>query len=128
MYVIAQMPHTYVPNSRLSPHLHISPNTTTTGSAVFVVSYTWANTGQTFPSEKALTNVINIAANSQWKNMKVNMGSIYPTAVQGGISSMLQMRVSRLGEDVRDTYPEDVHLLEFDIHYLSRGAPEPYIP
>lgn len=128
MYIMAQMPHTYAVNSRILPHLHLSPNTTATGSVVFVVSYTWANMGQTFPSEKALTNVVTIASNSQWKHMMVNMGAIYPTAVQGGISSMLQMRVSRLGGDVRDTYPNDMHLLEFDIHYLSRGAPEPYIP
>jgi len=128
MYVIAQMPHNYMTNTVLRPHLHLSPNTTSTGDVVFVLRYTWANIGSIFPTEVALTNVITIASGSQWKHLMPNLGSMVPGAGQGGVSSMLQMRLERIGGDSRDTFSGDIHLLEFDIHYQTRGGPIPYNP
>ena len=126
LYVIAQLPHNYVTNSVLYPHLHLSPNTSNTGDVVFVMRYTWANIGATFPTEVALTNVVTIASGSRWKHLMPMLGSMVPGAGQGGISSMLHMRLERLGGDTRDTFPVDIHLLEFDIHYMTRGSPSSF--
>ena len=128
LYVIAQLPHNYVTNTVLYPHLHISPNTSNTGDVVFVMRYTWANIGATFPTEVALTNVVTIASDSKWIHLMPKLGSMVPGAGQGGFSSMLHMRLERLGADSRDTFNADIHLLEFDLHYLTRGSPLHFDP
>jgi hypothetical protein len=41
---------------------------------------------------------------------------------------MLQMRLERIGSDIRDTFVGDIHLIEFDIHYQTRGGAVPFNP
>jgi len=130
MFANAQMSHDYVSNTVIFPHIHVSPNTAATGDVVFITRYTWANIGDVFPSETVVTNVVTIAAGDKWKNRMVNLppGGITPGAGAGAVSSILSIRFERAGSDVLDTYPNNIDVLEYDIHYRSQGEPVQYIP
>ena len=124
-----QLPHDYLTNTTVFPHFHFSPNNNTaSGNLVFKTSYTWANMGQTFGPETLVTNVIAIASGIQWKHLMVTAptGGIAPPSNAGNFSSMIIMRVERLGNDSADTYPATIDMLEYDVHYLSRGMPVPF--
>ena len=128
-FVNVQLPHDYLTNTTVFPHFHFSPNNNNAGGdLLFKTSYTWANMGQTFGSETLVTNVITIAPNIRWKHLMITAptAGIAPPGNAGNFSSMLIMRIERLGRDGADTYPGTIDLLEYDIHYLSRGMPVPF--
>ncbi len=130
VFVNAQLPHSYVPDTSIHPHLHVSPRTTTAGNVVFVMRYTWANLGQFFAAETVVTNVMTITSGDQWKHRLFNLGTngIAPSATMGGASSVLSLRLERQGGNPLDTYNGDIDVLGFDIHYRARGTPVQYNP
>ena len=126
-----QLPHDYITNTTVFPHFHFSPNTTASGNVVFKTSYTWANMGQTFGTETVVTSLITIDGdNMKWKHLMVTAptGGITPPSNGGSFSSMIMMRIERLGTDNQDTYEATIDMLEYDIHYLSQGIPVPFNP
>ncbi|NOS68503.1 MAG: collagen-like protein [Verrucomicrobia bacterium] len=130
MFVNAQLPHEYVTNTVIYPHVHLSPNSSATGNIVFITRYSWANMGQTFPSETVITNVVTISAGNKWKHLMISLPpeGVAPTAIGYGISSMLAIRFERTADSSLDTYPDKIDVLEYDIHYRSRGEPIPHDP
>lgn len=113
-----QMPHGWVTNSTIWPHVHFSPVSDTGGVAKNVrwkLDYTWASINGTFAAP--LTAVMDKSfTDAQWDHLMAVSASGISGAGQG-ISSMLVCRLYRDTSDGADTYDDLVCLLEFDIHY-----------
>jgi len=117
--------HDYIPGSMVYPHVHWSPNTTSTGVVRWGVEYTWArrhdSTGQTaFPASQTLYIETSIDNNHQYQHM-VNE-SADGLGIPGStmeVDSIIMCRFFRDGSHVNDTFPDPVFLLSVDIHYQS---------
>ncbi len=117
--------HDYVPGSMVFPHVHWSPNTTSTGTVRWGVEYTWArradSTGQvSFPATSTLYIETTIASNSQYYHM-VNEspdGAGIPGSTME-VDSIILCRFFRDAAHVNDTFPDPVFLLSVDLHYQS---------
>lgn len=123
-----QMPHSWVSNTVVWPHIHFSPTTTGTGDVVFASRIAWANIGDPFPASTITTNTYTISTNSQWKHMlwEIPAGGISGTGKW--FSSVINWRFERLGTHSNDTYTGAIDVYSVDLHYRHRGAPVIYNP
>lgn len=114
------------------PHIHWSPNTTSTGVVRFGVEYTCARR-----SDSTGTTAFG-ATSTLYINQTVNTGDQYRHIVSepatgsgipnGGIletDSVILCRFFRDATDPADTFPDDVFLLTVDIHYPCDHAQTP---
>lgn len=118
-----QLPHGWQLGTPLYPHLHVAPNVTNTGNVRWLMSYSWANVlgdDITFGAVQTNPTTQAIASNSQFKHLLHNLGTIAGTGKTE--SSMLCMKIDRLGGDELDTFGAAIHVLEFDIHYRPGGV------
>ena len=114
--IIAQMPHSWKEGSDIYPHLHWSPTTTDTGDVVFSLSYKWQNIEEADPgSWTTMTSLVAPADGAAYKHQMDSFGAI--TGTGKTISSILKIKISRLGGDAADTYGAISLLSQFDIHY-----------
>jgi len=106
------------------PHVHWSPNTTSTGTVRWGVEYTLArrndSTGTiTFGATSTLYIEVNIASNSQYVHV-VSEAASGAGIANGGIletDALILTRFFRDAGHVNDTFPDPVFLLTVDIHY-----------
>jgi len=124
LYVPVQMPHTWVPGSRVHPHIHIQPQLNTANTIVWDGWYSISDIGSTFP---ASTNIgafnTNIPAGSQWKHLLLPLppGGIDMTGFDGP-STILRLKF-------QVTASTNVfHVISFDVHYRWGGSPVIYAP
>lgn len=123
-----QLPHSWVSNTVVWPHIHFSPTTTGTGAVVFVSHVAWANIGETFPSSTITTNTYHITTNSQWSHMLWAIPAAGVNGTNKWFSSVINWRFQRVGTHADDTYGGDIDLYSADLHYRWRGAPVVYAP
>lgn len=106
------------------PHVHWSPNTTSTGTVRWGVEYTSArrqdSTGTvTFGATNTLYIEHTISTNSQYMHI-VNepvTGSGIPNGSILETDSLILCRFFRDATHPNDTFPDDVFLLTVDVHY-----------
>lgn len=117
-----QMPHTWKQGSVIYPHVHFSPTSTNTADTVsrtvrFVLDYTWVNVNDAFGvvSSVEMTKAF-IPNDALWQHLIASNA----TGIDGtgkNISSVLKCRLYRDPGNAADTYPQDVALNSFDIHF-----------
>ena len=121
---VAQMPHGWLEGSDIRPHIHIRGITTDPGAGPnnvvqWKLDYKWYNYDDPLPAAYT-SETLNFTLPAD-DTTKVNTIQKF-TAISGAgmrHSSLFEWRLSRIGGDAADTYPDDCVLVEFDIHYYS---------
>ena len=121
VHVAVQFPHSLSVNTPIVPHLHII-NKNSIGATAFNVAfdfyYTWANIGSVFPSELSELNVKqSFQSTGALTHKMLNFSALTPTAVQGGISSILLARIVRVAASVEAYNTAAIFTLGFDVHF-----------
>lgn len=115
VYITAQMPHARIENTTIYPHFHWSyDEPKAAGDVVWCVEYTCADVGDYY----GLTT-IKCTTDSAMNPYQHHMTDMIPIENNLTDSAICNMRIYRDGTHVNDTFPVDVSLQEFDIHYLS---------
>lgn len=121
-----QFSHSYEVGTDIEFHIHWAPTTTNTGSVVWELEYTWQSIDGTFPSTTVVT-VTDPADGTAYKHQIADFATISGSGK--GMSSIMMVRVRRVGTDGADTYTGDAALLYADIHYRknSLGSDDEYV-
>jgi len=110
-----QFPHAWKEGSDVKPHVHWMPTTTNAGNVVFQLEFTRADVNDVFGN----TSIITVTDAADGTALKHQIASFSDVDMDGYLlSNMWMCRLSRLGGDAGDTYPDDVVITEFDIHFL----------
>lgn len=127
LWIVTQMPHTYKEGSNIQPHIHWQPTNTNTGNVLWRMEYKWTNVGDVEAAGFTTLNVLDAGAGVARTQQIAGFGEIDGTGKR--ISSMLVLKLSRIGGDATDTYNADALLREFDIHYQvdARGSEEQFV-
>jgi len=133
LHFTIQIPHNYKVGTDLHPHVHWTTVTGTPGSSnvVWGLEYTLISVAGTFPNTVIIKTTGLIAACNPPSGTGQHLISEFPP-VSGtglGISSILVCRLFRATGDTADTFPNDVGLLGFDIHYEqdTQGSREEWV-
>jgi len=133
LYITVQIPHDYKLGSDLHPHVHWTTATgTPSGSnVVWGLEYTIVAVGGTFPKTVTIlaNNVIPECGTPSGTAQHLISGFSPVSGTGLGISSVLICRLFRAAGDAADTFPNDVGLLGFDIHYEqdTQGSREEWV-
>lgn len=113
--IIAQMPHSWKIGSDIHPHIHWHPTTADVGNVVWELQYKWTNVNAI--EDTNWTTIYLIEACDGVAN-KYQVAS-FPVISGSGktLSSIIKIKISRIGTDGTDTYPVAALFDEFDIHY-----------
>lgn len=117
VYIIAQMPHSWVAGGIIFPHVHWMPTSTNTGNVLWVMEYKWTNISEVDASSYSYPSTTVAASGTAYQHMFTEIG----TGIDGAgktSSSILSIRLYRAAANAADTYTGDALLKEFDIHYL----------
>ena len=115
LWVIMQMPHAYKIGSNIRPHIHWSPTNTDTGNVLWRMEYKWTSFEDTDAAEFTTLDILDAGDGTALKHQIAQFAEIDGTGK--GLSSILSIKLSRIGGDATDTYNADALLKEFDIHY-----------
>lgn len=116
LYIIGQLPHTWLEGSVLKPHVHWEKTTAAAGAVLWRLRYQWAPIGEVREALETISgSVASVASDLADVHQITPIGDIDATGKQ--ISDMLVMRIERVGGDALDSYGADARLLEFDIHH-----------
>jgi hypothetical protein len=123
----AQMPHEWHEGTELRFHLHWSPTNTNTGNVLWRVEYKVANINEAFPASWTLMDKLDAGSGTADMHQLAAFAAVSMTGKT--LSSMIKIKISRIGGDVTDTYNANAKLLEFDIHYLrdALGSATEYV-
>lgn len=131
--IIYQMPHMWDYTTAVWPHIHYIPMAAASGNVYFSFSYVWAPRGEVVPALSSWVSgnkTISITAGDQFKHLAAGFATINPPAAAGA-STMLLMKITRLGDDVLDTYntnktggtaAANFGVLYLDLHYQKIRA------
>ena len=118
-----KMPHTWVQESTIYPHLHIEPQTANAITNTWIVKYSIASIGGTFPAWTVQTNTVVIAGGAQWGHKLVSLPTNgIPMTGFTGASVLVNLRFECV------SVSEDTHVKSVDVHYRVRGSPVAYTP
>lgn len=116
--MIGQLPHRYKVGSDIEAHVHFE--TTADDSVVWQLEYIWTSMGDT---TLAWTTVSDSTVSYTWTagtiHQVVDIADI--TGTGKGMSSIIKMKLSRLGGNSGDNHSGDILLTEFDLHYQLDG-------
>jgi hypothetical protein len=113
--ILGQMPHAWKVGSDIYPHIHWQPTTTNTGNVLWRMEYKWTNINDTEPGSFTTVEILDAGDGTAFKHQLVGFGAI--SGIGKTLSSQLSIKISRVGDNVTDTYTGDTLLKEFDIHY-----------
>lgn len=112
----AQIPHSWQEGTPLHPHIHWQETDTVIANVLWRFEYNIANMWESFSGSFTSIDMVGTSVGdanfhhvSAFQN--INMGL-------KKLSCVMKWKLSRIGGDALDTYPYDVRLLEFDIHYM----------
>lgn len=116
-----QFSHRYRVGTPVYLHIHLCNKAAVGATAYNVgieVEYLWANLNTAFPTATTLTPITNCSfQNAAALTHKVfSIATITPTAAQGGISSILIMRVKRVVATTQDLSGTNIFILGIDCH------------
>lgn len=114
-FIEFQIPHSKEDDTPLLPHFHTSVMENASGVVVMCMEYSCANISEEFTNDMFLCTSIN-ETNKAFIHLETDSTWIlYRISASG----MCVGRIYRNATDARDTYPNDVILHEFDIHYYA---------
>lgn len=125
---VAQLPHSWKSGTDIEPHIHVLTDTVTTpvtssaDVSVWELQYAIVDVGDSWDvstvttDTKSFTHVVHAAANTPVHEL-FDFTAIDMTGYQDSCS--MWWKLSRTGGAGADNYDNDVHLLEFDIHYRA---------
>ncbi len=121
LHFTVQIPHDYKEGSDIFPHVHWTTATgTPSGSnVVWGLEYTVVAVGGSFPNTVTVSTSTLVPECGTPSGAGQHLISAF-SSVSGaglGISTILICRLYRAAGDAADTFPNDVGLLGFDIHY-----------
>jgi hypothetical protein len=125
--IIAQIPHSWKTGSTIFPHIHWEPTTTNIGNVVWRMEYKWTNIFDTESS--AWLTPLDLVAPADGVVWKHQLSSFEGLSGAGkSLSSLITIKISRIGGSDLDTYTGNALLKEFDIHYEidTLGSREEY--
>jgi len=120
IFCTAQLPHKWKQDTIIKPHVHWCKTTSAAGNVVWGMQYKIYSVGDVAGAFSAIVSSSTTAGptadlNTAEQHLITPLGDIDMTGE--AISTMLIVRIARLGNDAGDTYGADARLLEFDIHY-----------
>lgn len=119
LFFTVQIPHKRKINSDIYPHIHWTTPTKLNGKKVkWGMEYTTANIGNYFKNTVFISSsdILNVISNdSAYQHLITELGTISGKNI--GISNMFICRVFRDADSEKDTYEEEVGLLQIDFHY-----------
>jgi len=127
IFLIVQLPHGWKQGSNLRPHIHWQPTTTNNGNVLWRLEYKWTNYNEVEAGSWTTVDVIATSIGVVGTHQVISFAELNGTNKL--ISSILTIKLSRIGGDVSDTCTADALLKEFDIHYLvdSNGSVNEFI-
>jgi len=124
LYIIAELPRTWLPGTIIHPHIHVQPQLNILNTILWDGWYSVADEGGLFPVATQMTQFgTDIPVGSQWKNLTLSLPS-------GGIDLV---GTAGLSTTIRFKYQVAASsnpflLLSFDIDFRYGGSPIPYTP
>jgi len=115
LMMIGQMPHARKPDSDIELHLHWEPTNTNTDTVYWQILYKWTNIGSVEQAGWDTLIVKAAGAGTAYHHTLSDFGTIDGTGMN--LSSIISMKLSRVGGHSSDGYNADALLKEFDIHY-----------
>jgi hypothetical protein len=126
---VAQMPHNWLRGTAIRPHIHWCPTTTGSGNVYWRFEYEIQSVGGTFTGYGSPINTLDAADGTAEKHQIHNLYTTELVMTVIKESSIMKLRISRVGNDGTDDYPAVARLLEFDIHYrVGKPGTESEIP
>ena len=131
--IIYQMPHMWDPTTAVWPHIHYIPMAAASGDVYIEYQYAWAPRTVAIPAISGWTSgnvTASVAAGDQYKHLTVGLATITPPD-NASASTMLLMKVTRVGDSGNDTYSTDKSggtgaanfgILYMDLHYQKLRA------
>ena len=117
--------HDYAVGTVIYPHVHWSPNTTSTGVVRWGFEYTIAQghqqgAGSTFGATTTVYVEQTVSVSSQYQHFvaEVSLANAIP-ATQAQVDAVILMRIFRDASHVNDTFPDPVFAWTADCHYQS---------
>jgi len=115
LWIVLQVPHAYKEGSAIYPHVHWQPTSTNGGDVLWRIDYKWTNIDATDAGSATPLEITPTAGGTALKHQQDSFAAIDGTGKT--ISSIISVKLSRMGNDDDDTYTGDALLKEFDIHY-----------
>ena len=131
VYFEVQMPHSWLLESYIEPHVHWVPNSDGVGDQTvrWGLEHTWSNVRDVFDNTTIVYSDSIIPEETLIKNKHYISDFPEIDGTGKGMSSMLICRLFRDSENTLDTFPDFAGLLEVDFHYQidGFGSHEEYI-
>jgi hypothetical protein len=118
--IIAQLPHSWKTGTSIYPHIHWMPTNTNTGDVLWRMEYKWTNIMDTDSGSWTTLDKLSAGGGTAYKHQMASFDVIDGTGKT--ISSIITIKLSRIGGDGSDTYNANALLKEFDIHYRQDGV------
>ena len=112
-----QFSHKYKEGTTVYPHVHWKGEDTSAGDVVWKLEYMWINIGD---SVTTTTTIVSRTVANDTVALTHRMNDVPSAGLDGTgkqISSIIQYRLYRDGNDAADTYAKKVYLSEFDVHF-----------
>ena len=132
VFGVAQLPHSWLEESSIIPHVHWTKTTSAAGNVLWRLEYELVNNGDVAALDygTALDSVTPVAGTPDGNTANECLISTfgYVDMTDQKISSLVFWKLSRIGGDGSDTYGADARLLELDFHYIrdGRGSQEQF--
>ena len=109
-----QISHEYAEGEDIEFHLHIGNNGTSTGNAVFKLTYEWTNIEDNFPVASSTTQTITIDGVDGKHQIETIVATI--SGLNKQVSSILLCTLERLAGDANDDFAGSVYVIGLDFH------------
>jgi hypothetical protein len=127
LLIIAQMPHSWKMGSDIVPHVHWQPLSDATGKVYWEMAYKWTNINGVEAAGWATVNILSLAAGATGTHQIASFGNV--SGADKTLSSIISIKLARVGNAATDTHASEALLKEFDIHYEidTLGSREEYV-
>ena len=126
IFITFHIRHDYAEGTLVYPHVHWSPNTTSTGVVRWGIEYTTAKGHQqeAFPSTSTVYVNQTISSNSQYYHCIAEVSDADAFDAQE-TDSLVLCRIFRDGGDAADTFADTVYAFTADLHYRANKIVTP---
>lgn len=129
---VAQMPHSWLEESTIIPHVHWQKTTSAAGNVFWQFEYEVVNNGDVAAMDygTTITTSAPVAGTPDADTAnQILISSFGNVSMRGNrISSLVFWKLSRQPSETEDNYGADARLVELDLHYIrdGRGSQQQY--